>query len=165
MSLETGIEEAVITRLDELAIAYELIKIDPDFADTAEFCREYGYALDVSGNTIVVASKRGPKLYSACVLLATDRLDVNKTVKTLMGVSRVSFAAAEETVALTGMAVGGVTPFALPADLQIYADEKLLSAEYLILGSGSRSSKIKLAANDLRKLPNLQFVAGLSVGA
>jgi len=161
MSLETGIEEAVITRLDELAIAYELIKIDPDFADTAEFCREYGYALDVSGNTIVVASKRGPKLYSACVLLATDRLDVNKTVKTLMGVSRVSFAAAEETVALTGMAVGGVTPFALPADLQIYADEKLLSAEYLILGSGSRSSKIKLAANDLRKLPN----PGLSVGA
>ena len=88
---------------------------------------------------------------------------MNQTVRSVMGVSRLSFASAEETETLTGMTVGGVTPFALPSDLRVYADEKLLSVERLILGSGSRSSKILIAPEDLRKLPKVQFVAGLSI--
>ena len=163
MAAQSEIEKTVIATLQNLGIPYEFIEIEPDFADTADFCREYGYSLDICGNTIVVASKRGEKQYSACIVLGSDRLDVNKTVRSLMGVSRLSFASAEETEALTGMAVGGVTPFALPADLQVYADEKVLSAERLILGSGSRSSKILVAPEDLRKLPKVQFVAGLSI--
>ena len=163
MTQQSEIEKVVVANLRELGISYELVQINPDFADTAEFCREYGYSLDICGNTIVVASKRGEKQYSACIVLGSDRLDVNKTVRSLMGVSRLSFASAEETEALTGMAVGGVTPFAFPADLQVYADEKVLSVERLILGSGSRSSKILVAPEDLRKLPKVQFVAGLSI--
>lgn len=163
MTQRSEIEKAVEVNLREMGISYELVQINPDFADTDDFCREYGYSLEVCGNTIVVASKRGEKQYSACIVLGSDRLDVNKTVRSLMGVSKLSFASAEETAALTGMAVGGVTPFALPADLQVYADEKLLSVERLILGSGSRSSKILVAPEDLRKLPRVQFVAGLSI--
>lgn len=163
MTQRNDIENAVEANLKELGISYEMVRIDPDFADTADFCREYGYGLEVCGNTIVVTSKRGEKQYAACIVLGSDRLDVNKTVRSVMGVSRLSFASAEETQALTGMAVGGVTPFALPADLQIYADEKVLSVDRLILGSGSRSSKILIAPEDLRKLPKVQFVAGLSI--
>ena len=163
MTDQFDIERSVVTNLQELGISYELVRINPDFADTAVFCREYGYSLDVCGNTIVVASKRGEKQYSACIVLGSDRLDVNKTVRSLMGVSRLSFASAEETEALTGMTVGGVTPFALPPDLQVYADEKVLSLERLILGSGSRSSKILVAPEDLKKLPKVKFVAGLSI--
>ena len=164
MTQQSEIEKAVEANLKELGISYELVQINPDFADTADFCREYGYSLDVCGNTIVVASKRGEKQYSACIVLGSDRLDVNKTVRSLMGVSRLSFASAEETEALTGMTVGGVTPFALPKDLQVYADEKVLAVERLILGSGSRGSKILVVPEDLRKLPKLQFAAGLSIG-
>ena len=163
MTSQDDIEKSVEANLRELGIAYELIQINPDFADTANFCREYGYSLDISGNTIVVATKKGEKQYAACIVLGSDRLDVNKTVRSLMGVSRLSFASAEETEALTGMTVGGVTPFALPADLQVYADEKVLSVERLILGSGSRSSKILIAPEDLKKLPKVQFVEGLSL--
>ncbi len=163
MTQETDIEKSVEAKLQELGISYELIQINPDFADTAEFCREYGYSLEICGNTIVVASKRGEKQYAACIVLGSDRLDVNKTVRSVMEVSRLSFASAEETEALTGMTVGGVTPFALPDDLQVYVDEKVLSVEQLILGSGSRSSKILIAPDDLRKLPKVRFVAGLSI--
>ena len=163
MTQRSDIEKAVESNLRELGISYELVQINPDFADTTDFCRKYGYSLDVCGNTIVVASKRGEKHYSACIVLGSDRLDVNKTVRSLMGVSRLSFASAEETEALTGMTVGGVTPFALPKDLQVYADEKVLAVERLILGSGSRGSKILVAPQDLRKLPKLQFAAGLSI--
>ena len=157
------IEVQVVSTLDRLGISHELIRIDPNFADTAEFCEKYGYTLEGSGNTIIVASKRGAKKYCACIVQGSARLDVNKTVKRLMGVSRASFASAEETMELTGMMIGGVTAFALPEDLPVYADEKLLSQESIILGSGSRSSKIKVAPQDITKIPSAQFIDGLSL--
>ena len=138
------------------------MQIDPDFADTAAFCERYGIPLDNSANTIIVASKKEPKQYCACVVKATTRLDVNHTVKRLMGASRVSFASADETKALTGMMIGGVTVFALPPDLPIYVDDKLMSLDWLIVGGGSRSTKIKTSPEVFRQLPNTTVVEGLS---
>ena len=157
------IEAQVVSTLDRLGISHELIRIDPDFADTAEFCEKYGYTMEGSGNTIIVASKRGAKKYCACIVQGSARLDVNKTVKRLMGVSRASFASAEETMELTGMMIGGVTAFALPENLPVYADQKLLEQESIILGSGSRSSKIKVAPHDIAKIPGAQFIDELSL--
>ena len=159
----TDIETRVMAALKELGVAYELVDIDPAFADTADFCEKYGFPLETSGNTIIVASKRGEKSYCACIVQASARLDVNRTVKRLMGVSRASFASAEETRELTGMMIGGVTAFALPADLPVYADPNLLSQEYVILGSGGRSSKLKIAAPDIGKIPGAQFIDGLAM--
>lgn len=159
----TGIETKVTATLEELGVTYEIVQIDPEFADTAAFCEKYGYPMETSGNTIIVASKRGEKKYCACIVQASARLDVNKTVKRLMGVSRASFASAEETRELTGMMIGGVTAFALPAGLPVYVDPNLLSQEYVILGSGSRSSKLKIAPKDLRKVPGAQFIDGLTM--
>ena len=56
---------------------FELIEIDPDYADTAAFCEKYGYPEDHSANAIVVASKKPPGEFCACLVLATTRLDVN----------------------------------------------------------------------------------------
>ena len=159
----TDIETKVTAALGELGVSYEIVQIDPAFADTTDFCERYGFPLETSGNTIVVASKRGEKKYCACIVQASARLDVNKTVKRLMGVSRASFASAEETKELTGMMIGGVTAFALPVGLPVYADPNLLSQEYVILGSGSRSSKLKIAPKDLGKIPGARFIDGLAM--
>ncbi len=159
----TDIESRVLSTLDDLGISYELVHIDPAFADTVDFCEEYGYPLETSGNTIIVASKRGEKKYCACIVQASARLDVNHTVKRLMAVSRASFASAEETMELTGMMIGGVTAFALPADLPVYADPNLRTQEYVILGSGSRSSKLKVVPGDLARIPGVQFIDGLTI--
>ena len=163
MTTRPDIEEVVVSTLQGLGVTYELVEIDPEFADTALFCEKYGYPLDHSGNAIVVASKKEPKKCSTCIVKGSDRLDVNKTVRRLMEVSKASFASPEETMALTGMMIGGVTPLAMPPEVSIYADEKLLGLEYLILGSGSRSSKLKIPPEDLRKIPNLEFIEGLSM--
>lgn len=159
------IEQRVVQALSALGASYELIPIDPAYADTAAFCGQYGFPLDRAGNTIIVASKKDPKQFSACVVKATTRLDVNHAVKRLMGVSKLSFASADETQALTGMMIGGVTIFALPPDLPIYLDDKLLAHDWIILGSGSRSSKIKIAPGMLDRLPGLRVVSGLSLDA
>jgi prolyl-tRNA editing enzyme YbaK/EbsC (Cys-tRNA(Pro) deacylase) len=156
------IERKVTTILDGLGVPYEIIHIDPAYADTAQFCERYGYGMDQSGNTIIVGSKKEPKQYAACVVKANRRLDVNHTVKKLMGVPRLSFATAEETKALTGMMIGGVTVFALPPEIPIYVDETLFERDRIILGGGSRSTKVLVAPEVLKRLPNATVIPGLS---
>jgi prolyl-tRNA editing enzyme YbaK/EbsC (Cys-tRNA(Pro) deacylase) len=157
------IDERVVQALDALGVAYEVMEIDPAFADTVACCEKYGLPLASAGNTIVVASKKEPRRFGACVVKATTRLDVNHTVRALLGVTKVSFATAEETKTLTGMMIGGVTVFALPLDLPIYVDDKLMQLDWVILGSGSRSSKIKISPEVFRRIPNATIVPGLSV--
>ena len=162
---ERTIAQRVLEELDRLGLPYERIPIDPEHADTATFCDKYGYPVDRSGNTIIVTSKKEPKQYAACVVRADTRLDVNHAVRRLMGVSRLSFAKPEETMELTGMAIGGVTVLALPKDLPIYVDGRLMELDYLILGSGDRSAKIKVSPEVFRRLPNAQIVADLATAS
>ena len=156
------IDARVRASLDALGVPYAVMEIDPDFADTAQFCEKYGIPLANSGNTIIVASKKEPKLYCACLALATTRLDVNHTVRKLMGAARVSFATAEETMALTGMMIGGVTVFALPPDLRLYVDERVMALDWVILGGGSRSTKIRTSPEVFRRMANTTVVPGLA---
>jgi prolyl-tRNA editing enzyme YbaK/EbsC (Cys-tRNA(Pro) deacylase) len=156
------IEQRVVAVLDGLGVPYELQPIDPSFADTAAYCAHYGVPLEHAANTIIVASKKEPRRFAACVVKATTRLDVNRAVRRLLDVAKVSFASAEETRALTGMLIGGVTVFALPADLPVYIDEKVMELDWAILGSGSRASKVRVSPEALRRLPGAQ-VAALSV--
>ena len=156
-------EATVLAAVDRLDIPYEVIQIDPDYADTAAFCVKYGYPPEQSANTIVVAAKRGPEKYAVCVVQATTRLDVNKRVRELMGVSRLSFASAEQMAGLTGMLEGGVTPFALPDGIPIYVDDRIMANDWIILGSGGRASKIKISPDVFRKLPGAEVVKDLAV--
>jgi prolyl-tRNA editing enzyme YbaK/EbsC (Cys-tRNA(Pro) deacylase) len=162
--MTTDIDAKVRASLDALGVAYEVMQIDPDFADTAQFCEKYGIPLANSGNTIVVASKKEPRQYCACVVLATTRLDVNHAVKRLMGASKVSFATAEETMALTGMMIGGVTVFALPPGMPLYVDDRVMALDWLILGGGSRSTKIRTSPEVFRRMPSTTIVPGLATG-
>ena len=145
-------EDAVVAAVKNLGMPFETIDIDPEFADTRAFCDKYGYPLEQSCNTLIVASKKEPKKFVACVVLAHTRLDVNRCVTNLMGVPKASFASAEEMIALTAMQVGGVTPFSLPAAMPLYVDDRIMSKEWVILGGGGRSLKIKMSPQVFTKL-------------
>ncbi len=145
----TSAEQKVIAAVDALGVPYELITIDPAYAETAAFCQQYGYPPERSANTI---AKKEPKQFAVCVVLATMQLDVNRRVRKLLGVPKASFATAEEMITLTGMQVGGVTPFALPAELPLYVDERIMRLDWIILGSGGRAAKIKIAPEVFTKL-------------
>ena len=143
---------SVLKTVANLGVPYEVIEIDPALADTALFCERYGFPMEQSGNTIIVASKKDPKVFVACVVLATTRLDVNKRVRKLMGVSKASFASAEEMNELTGMEVGGVTPFSLPEELKIYVDTRIMELDWVILGGGVRDHKLKISPEVFHQL-------------
>jgi prolyl-tRNA editing enzyme YbaK/EbsC (Cys-tRNA(Pro) deacylase) len=154
------------TRLDaalaRLGVAFELFPCDPELADTAQFCAAYGFAPEDSANTIVVVGKADPRVYAACIVLAPHRLDVNHAVKARLGTRKASFASADETRELTGMAIGGVTPFGLPAQLPVYVDAAVMARPRIVLGGGSRSWKVIAAPSILLGLPNVTVVEGLA---
>ncbi len=135
---------------------------DPALADTANFCAAYGFAPEDSANTILVIGKSEPPVYAACVVLATTRLDVNKTVKQRLGTRKASFAPAEDTRAITGMEIGGVTIFGLPPELPIWIDARVMARERVVLGGGSRSFKVIASPEILLRLPNAQVIEGLA---
>ena len=158
-----GAAAAALAQLDAAGVSYEVIQCDPELADTAAFCEHYGVPLERSGNCIIVASRREPTQYAACLVQATVRLDVNKTVKRLMGVNRASFASPEATAELTGMLIGGVTPFGLPADLPLYVDAPIVDLEDIVVGGGSRSLKLRVPPLAITDLPNAEVIEGLGL--
>jgi len=139
----------------------ELMPCDPAFADTAAFCAHYGWELADSANTIIVVGKGAEPVYAACVVLATHRLDVNRVVKARFG-RKSSFASADETRALTGHEIGGVTVFGLPEHLPVWVDAAVMDRERIVLGGGSRRWKVIAAPSILRTLAGLEVVDGLA---
>jgi prolyl-tRNA editing enzyme YbaK/EbsC (Cys-tRNA(Pro) deacylase) len=152
----------LVAALDPLGIPYELFACDPALADTAAFCEAYGFAPEESANTILVIGKSDPPRYAACVVLAPNRLDVNRTVRDRLGTRKASFAPSESTREITGMEIGGVTVFGLPAELPIWVDSRVMDRARVVLGGGSRSWKVIADPKILRVLPGVEVVDGLA---
>ncbi len=139
------------------------MECDPALADTAAFCEAYGVPLDRSANTILVASRRPEGRGAACLVLATTRLDVNGTVRRRMEVRKASFADADQTRETTGMEIGGVTIFGLPRSVPVWIDPSVLEPDWIVIGAGSRSAKIRLDPAQLRDLERFEIVEGLAL--
>lgn len=156
------ISSEVAEFLERHGIEYTAIECDPEYADTQAFCEHYGYSAEESANLILIASKKGEQKLAACVVLGNCRLDVNKTARKKLGVSRISFANPDQTRELTGMELGGVTPFGLPDHVPVWIDARVMDCSRIVLGGGNRSSKIILAPKMLLKVPNTEVVTGLA---
>jgi prolyl-tRNA editing enzyme YbaK/EbsC (Cys-tRNA(Pro) deacylase) len=155
------LEQRVVAALAATGADFEVLECDPAFADTAAFCERYGIDPAISANAIVVASKKEPKQFAACLVLATTRLDVNGTVRRRLG-NKASFATADETSDLTGMVIGGVTPFALPPDLPIWVDARVMDQPKVVVGGGTRSMKVLVVTDAFTKLDMAEIVEDLA---
>jgi prolyl-tRNA editing enzyme YbaK/EbsC (Cys-tRNA(Pro) deacylase) len=143
----------------------ELLACDPALADTAAFCAAYGFALADSANTIVVAGKADPPAYATCVVLASHRLDVNRAVRDRLGTRKASFASPDETRAITGHEIGGVTVFGLPPGLPVLVDAAVMARARIVLGGGSRRWKVLAPPSILLTIAGVTVVEGLAVPA
>ncbi len=155
-------ESRIRESLAGLGIGHEIVACNPDLADTAAFCGAYGYAAEDSASTIIVVGKADPPRYVACVVLATTRLDVNGTVRRRLGMRKASFVNADDTAVITGMLIGGVTPFALPEEMPVWVDSQVMLRTRIVLGGGSRSCKVVGPPSLLGALPSVEIVDGLA---
>jgi prolyl-tRNA editing enzyme YbaK/EbsC (Cys-tRNA(Pro) deacylase) len=138
-------------------------EIDPELSDTAAFCERYGVSPDESANCVVVAGRRdGETRRAACVVLATQRVDVNGIVRRLLDVRKASFLPMSDAVALTGMEHGGITPLGLPGDWRIFLAPEVARSRFVVIGSGVRRSKLRLPGSALTRVPGAEVIEGLS---
>lgn len=156
--LDPRVQEAV----DALGAPYEALACDPALADTAAFCEHYGVAVPDACNAIVVAVKTEPRSYVACLVRADTKIDVNHKLSAIVGTKKLSFAQPEETAKLTGQMIGGVTIFALPPEIPVLIDARVMERQSIVVGGGNRSSKIRIDPRALERLPNAR-VADIAV--
>jgi prolyl-tRNA editing enzyme YbaK/EbsC (Cys-tRNA(Pro) deacylase) len=137
-------------------------EIDEDLADTAAFTDAYGVPPEASANCVVVAARRaGQTTLAACLVLATTRADVNGLVRRHLDARKASFAPQDVAVAETGMAYGGITPIGLPPGWPVLVDAAVAGGELLVVGSGTRGSKLAVPGAVLAGLPGAQVLEGL----
>jgi prolyl-tRNA editing enzyme YbaK/EbsC (Cys-tRNA(Pro) deacylase) len=150
---------AAVADLDGVVV----LDIDPALADTAQFCEAYGYSMDESANAILVIGKSEPPVFAVGVVLATTRLDVNKAVRRRLGTRKASFAPPDATRELTGMEIGGVTPFALPDGLPLWIDSRVMDRPRVVVGGGSRACKVVGPPAMLLSVPGAEVVDDLAI--
>jgi prolyl-tRNA editing enzyme YbaK/EbsC (Cys-tRNA(Pro) deacylase) len=150
---------AALSLLDGSAWVAE---IDDDLADTAAFSEAYGVPLEASANCVVVAARRaGQTTLAACVVLATTRADVNGLVRRHLDARKASFAPQDVAVAESGMAFGGITPIGLPEGWPVLVDPAVAAADVVVIGSGTRGSKLAVRGAALAGLPAAHVLQGL----
>jgi prolyl-tRNA editing enzyme YbaK/EbsC (Cys-tRNA(Pro) deacylase) len=160
--LTAELRRAVTDALVGLSANFETMECDPDLADTAQFCEAYDIPLEQSANAIMLASKKPLGVYAVCLVLATHRLDVNGVARREMDVRKVSFAPPEVTAEVTGMIMGGVTPFSLPPDVPVLVDGAVMGPRWVVVGGGSRDMKIKVDPEVFARMPNVRIVESLA---
>jgi len=160
--MENLLDPKVLFFLKKYNIKFEVLECDPDFADTYKFCEKYGFSLSQSANTIIVAGKSDPIKFAVCLALASTKLDVNHKACEVLKIKRASFATPDQTNELTGMQIGGVTVFGIE-NLPILIDNEILVNEKIVMGGGNRSSKVLVDPQELKKIPNIQFIQNLAI--
>ncbi len=140
---------------EECAVA----AIDPSCADTAAFCARYQIDPADAANCVVVkATRAGTVWYAACLVRASDRVDVNGTLRRRLDARKVSFAPREEAVSLARMEFGGITPLGLPPAWPVFIDANAARARRLVVGSGRRDSKLVVAGSFLARIPGATII-------
>lgn len=88
----------------------------------------------------------------AVALVAGDRRGDAEAIAALLGGSEAHFADAETVRASTGYAIGGVSPFDLPTDLPVLADDSLSRYAEVFPAAGTPSSMVRMPLARLLEL-------------
>jgi Cys-tRNA(Pro) deacylase len=86
------------------------------------------------------------------VLIAGSAQVSWKILRKHLGLSRITMAAEDEVLAVTGYRVGAVSPFGLPHPLKVLIDPGVLSEDEISIGSGIRNTAIILQSADLLRM-------------
>jgi prolyl-tRNA editing enzyme YbaK/EbsC (Cys-tRNA(Pro) deacylase) len=145
--------ESVRAWLAEHAPDLPIIETSESTATVAEAAEALGVEPGRIAKTLAL------RINGTVVLLVTRgdaRLDNIKTKAEFGG--RPRMLDAEETLAVTGHAVGGVCPFGLATALPVYCDRSLLAFDIVYPAAGSLNSSVRVAPERLAALVSSGWV-------
>jgi Cys-tRNA(Pro) deacylase len=85
-----------------------------------------------------------------------------RTLRRVVGRSRVRMATEEEVLEVTGYRIGTVTPLGMKPQVRVLIDPSVLREEEISMGSGMRNTAIILKSADLRRALGEVEIAELS---
>lgn len=137
---------------------------DRKIEDTIFELGDSGATVELASKTIgvppeVIAKTLAFHAKDTCILIVTRgdaRID-NKKYKQYFKV-KAKMLNFDEVEEITGHPVGGVCPFGLKNDLDIYLDESIKEFPYVYPAAGSKTSAMKIAPNLIQELTNAKWV-------
>jgi Cys-tRNA(Pro) deacylase len=145
--------ESVRAYFREHGLEYEI----HEFGESTETVELAAQALGVEPAMIAKTLAFKAKEKGVLVVTKGDARIDNRKFKDQLGV-KAKMMSAEEVLEKTGHPVGGVCPFAIKDDMEIYLDESLRQFEKVYPAAGSKNSCIEIEPDELRRITAAQWV-------
>jgi Cys-tRNA(Pro) deacylase len=102
-----------------------------------------------------------PEEFVMVLMAGREQVDW-KSLRKLIGRSRVRMATEDEVLAVTGYQVGTVSPFGMRKQVRVLIDASVLKEEEISIGSGVRNTAIILKSADLQRALDEGEIVALS---
>jgi Cys-tRNA(Pro)/Cys-tRNA(Cys) deacylase len=142
--------------LENLGVPHRVFRHETPVTSLEQAARERGQRPEQIVRSILFRVRDGEY---AMVLMAGGEQVSWKILRKILGRSRISMAAEQEVLAVTGYHIGTVGPFGLPKPVRVIVDAGVSKEEEVSIGSGMRGRAIILNSADLIKaLGNVEVV-------
>lgn len=145
---KTGSRERVRGILEEHGLAEGLFEFEQSTKTAQMAADAMGCELGQIVKSLVVVAGGRP----AMALVAGDRRGDLAAIAEQLGAAKARMADADTVREATGYAIGGVSPFGLPADLPVLIDDSLERFDTVYPAAGTPSSMVRLAREQLMNL-------------
>ena len=145
--------QSVKEYLRPLGLEERVIEFTVSSATVAEAAAALGCEPARIAKTMSFLTREGPVLIVAA---GDEKVDNHKFKETFH--TKAKMLSADEALAMTGHAVGGVCPFALPEGVRVCLDASLRRFDTIYPAAGSASSAVKLTCAELEKSTGGEWV-------
>ncbi|MDR3687369.1 MAG: YbaK/EbsC family protein [Coriobacteriia bacterium] len=145
---KAGSRERVRSYLEAHGLAEGLFEFEQSTKTAQEAADAMGCELGQIVKSLVFVVDDKPVV----ALVAGDRRGDTDAIAALLGGGKARFADADTVRAATGYAIGGVSPFDLPAELPLFADSSLGRFETVYPAAGTPSSMVRVHLAELLEL-------------
>ena len=136
----------VTQALDALNISYRFFRHPGAVQSVEQAAQERGLTIDQVVRSIVFRVRPS---HFVMVLVSGNHQVSWSLLRKYLNQSRLTLATEEEVLQVTGYQRGAVSPFGLPAPMQILVDQSLMGSEEVSIGAGERNTAVILKSFDL----------------
>lgn len=146
----TQVQKRTYETLKKLEIPFERVRTDE--AITMEDCFEINQKLHVNMvKTLFLCNRQQTNFY--LLITTADKQFKAKDFSNQLGISRVSFASADQLESLLGVKIGAATIFGVLMDkdqvVQVVLDEEVVAHEWYGCSDGTTTSYLKIRTSDI----------------
>ena len=136
----------VTQALDALQIPYRFLRHPGEVQSVEQAAQERSLTIDQVVRSIVFRVRTA---HFVMVLVSGNHQISWLLLRKYLNQSRLTLATEEEVLQVTGYQRGAVSPFGLPAPMQILVDQTVMGIEEVSIGAGERHTAVILKTFDL----------------